>query len=364
MVGDAVSSIGSRRSSEGKAVLASVSDAVVNLGLPGASVLVAVSGGVDSTVLADALHRLADDHGLVLSLGHIHHGLRGRESDADQASAEALADRLRVAFLSDRVEPEAAREGHSSRTRPTLQEAARRLRYEALEALRRKAGASVIATAHNADDQAETVLLRLLRGCGPDGLVGIPEVSRGGAVVRPLLRVTRRDILGYAHSAGLSWREDASNLDTGYSRNRLRRDWLPGLARDFNPQLLRTIGNLAEAHQRDAEWMSSLVTAEAARSFERREDGLWIDSEHWRSLPEALARRLIQRALCDLGVGREVTRVHLARVLAFLAARRGTKARQGGRILELPGGVRVARERHMFRLYRVDAKAHARLEEN
>ena len=142
-----------------------LSRAVLDLDLVGRSVLVAASGGVDSTVLAHALCGLAETFGLAVSLGHVNHTLRGAASDADQAAVAALAGRLQIPFACERVDPHAARRGSSSRDRLTLQEAARGLRYAALDELRRKTEASVIATAHNADDQAETVLLRLMRGC-------------------------------------------------------------------------------------------------------------------------------------------------------------------------------------------------------
>ena len=326
--------------------------------------VVAVSGGVDSTVLAHAACRVADSSGLKVSLGHVNHGLRGEESERDAEFVESLAVALGCGFESERVAPVAARRGQSSRHRPTLQEAARRLRYAALERIRQRSGAALIATAHNADDQAETVLLRILRGCGPVGLGGIPEISPRDGVVRPLLSVTRGEIVAYAEACGLSWREDASNRDVRYARNRLRRDWLPGLARDFNPQLLRAIANLAEAQRRDAEWISCVVAAEAQQRFRREEGSFWIDSETWGTPHEALARRLIQYALSELGVGREVTRAHITRVLSFIEVAGGTIGGRERRILELPGGVRLRRAGRSFRLYRVNAEAHARLADN
>jgi tRNA(Ile)-lysidine synthase len=342
--------------------------------------VVAVSGGVDSTVLAHAVCSLAPSWGRDAAdsgdaeaarstgfrvwLGHINHGLRGEDSEADEVFVSNLAASLGCGIAVEGVAPNAERRGRSSRERPTLQEAARRVRYDALERIRQRTGAFCVATAHNADDQAETVLLRLMRGCGPIGLGGIPEVSPSDSVVRPLLSVTRAEIVAYAQACELSWREDASNRDVGYTRNRLRRDWLPGLARDFNPQLLRTIANLAEAQRRDAEWISAVVAVEAQQRFRREEGSFWIDSDRWGRPHEALARRLIQLALGELGVGREVTRVHLARVLSFLEVAGGTIAGRERRILELPGGVRLQRAGRSFRLYRVNAKAHARVAQN
>ncbi len=306
--------------------------------------LVAVSGGVDSVVLAHVLAELAASRGLELSLGHVHHGLRGAEADADAAFVEALAARLGARAATRRVDPGALREGRASRDRPTLQEAARRVRYDALRAMAEAADADWIATAHTADDQAETVLLRLLRGSGPDGLGGIPERSEDGRILRPLLGVSREDVEAFARERRIPWREDASNASDGYARNRLRRRWLPGLAEDFNPRLLRALAELAEGHRRDAEWIRTLVEPEAERIF-RAEDGwLRIEAKAWSERPEALARRLARLALRRAGRGRDVSRAHLERMLAFLREGRP------GTAIELPGGLELAHEGDAFRL--------------
>jgi tRNA(Ile)-lysidine synthase len=238
----------------GVEVVEEVRRAAQALGLAGRRVLAAASGGADSTVLAHVLCELAPQLGFELCLGHVNHGLRGPDSEADERFVTGLAEALGVACAARRVDPARRRAGCSSRERLTLQEAARELRYAALEEMARAQGAERIATAHHADDQAETVLLRLLRGSGPDGLGGIPERSADGRIVRPLLRVSRRQIEAFARARGILWREDRSNAKADYARNRLRRDWLPGLAADFNPRLLRAIGNLAEAQRSGASW--------------------------------------------------------------------------------------------------------------
>ncbi len=309
-------------------VARSVAEAVERLGLRGRTLVVACSGGIDSTVLADALHQA----GLDLRLGHVNHGLRGAEADADAEFVRAFAEARGLPVEVARVAPQALREGRSSRERPTLQEAARRARYDALACM----GDGPIATAHTLDDQAETVLLRLLRGAGPDGLAGIPEVS--GRVVRPLLRVPRAEIEAYARRRGLRWREDSSNRSPAYARNRLR-GWLRRLEADFNPRLLRAIGDLAEAQQRDREWIADLVAREAAARFEERPEGLVIEAKDWNGLPVSLQRRLAREALRRVGAARDVSRAHLGRVTAFLA-----EGRPGTRI-ELPGGLELVRER-------------------
>lgn len=315
-------------------------------GIEARAITVACSGGVDSVVLAHVLHEI----GLRVSIAHVHHGLRGEDADADEAFVVALAKRLGLAHAQRRVDPRAriAAAG-SSRVRPTVQEAARRLRADALRDAARELGADHVALAHNADDQAETVLLRLLRGAGPEGLGGIAERSPDGFFVRPLLRVGRREIVAHAEARGIEWREDPSNADRRYARARLRHEWLPGLARDFNPRLLRAIGDLAEAQRRESEWISLRVEQEASRCFARDARGaLRIEAGSWstEAMPDAIARRLARLALHRMGGARDVTRAHVERVVRFWRDARI------GRRLQLPGGLVLERDARGFSLAR------------
>lgn len=333
-------------------VLREIEAAVRRLGLGGRSLLLAVSGGVDSTVLVHVLQRLSRRHGLDLSIGHVNHSLRGEESDADARFVRALGAGLGIPVAVVAVDPLALREGRSSRDRPTLQEAARELRYGALERLAAGFGAGHVVTAHQADDQAETVLGRLLRGSGPDGLRGIPVRSPDGRIVRPLLRVPRAEIEAFAREQGISWREDPSNASHAYTRNRIRA-LLPRLAADFNPRLLKAIGDLAEAQARDSEWIEDLVAREAIARIApdpERNDTLMIDAKDWSALPEALALRLAREALRRAGAGRHSERVHLERMAAFLG-----DARPGSGI-EVPGGLELTREPGPEPLYRLGAQ--------
>jgi tRNA(Ile)-lysidine synthase len=331
-------------------LLRALEKSVVEWGLAGRTLLVAASAGIDSTVLWHGLQCLAAPHALRLCIGHVNHGLRGAESDADEAWLREQAAAQGLAFGARRVDPESLRVDRSHRERPTLQEAARSLRYAALEDLRRELGAEHVATAHHLDDQAETVLLRLLRGAAADALGGIPERSPDGVIVRPLLAVSRAEIEEYAGRQGLRWREDSSNAGDGYARNRLRRHWLPGLASEFNPRLLRALAHLAEAQRRDAEWIGELLDTEAERRLCCKGDRIELGSEDWRDLPEALARRLLRRALRDLGAARDVRGVHLHRMHAFLR-----KVPPPGRdkVLELPGGLRLSRLAGVYTLWRI-----------
>ena len=327
------------------------------LGFRGASLLVAVSGGIDSSVLLHGLHALREELSLELAIGHIDHGLRGGESQGDAAWVCRLGEQLGLAYEVVRVSLAASRDS-ASRTRPSIQEAARAERYAALDALREKFGATAIATAHTADDQAETVLLRLVRGCGPESLGAIPPVGRteqGTTVLRPLLRVTRTEIEAYAAARALTWREDSSNAGDDYARNRMRHDVIPLLRDGFNPQLLRTLGNLADAARADGAWLGSLVGDEVAGRLRVAEDdggrALEVECAGWGELPEALARRVVREALERVGLGREVTRSHIDRVLGFTRAGPTT-----GRALGLPLGWQWRCAGKVWRIERAEAR--------
>ncbi len=328
-------------------VLDRVRERVRALGCEGRSILVAVSGGLDSISLLHAFHVLSQDLALKLFVGHVNHGLRGAESEADEAFVAEQARARGLPFRAARVEPASLREHGPSRARPTLQEAARALRYGALRAISTELGAERIATAHSADDQAETVLLRLLRGTAPSGLAGIPDRSMDGRLVRPLLRVFRADLERFAGERGLSWREDPSNRDPRFARARLRTRWLPGLAREFNPKLLRALADLAEAQGRENAWIGGEVARQADARILQEPGALWIEARDWSEIPEAVAWRLAREALRRAGGGRDLSRTHLARVLRFLE-----RARPGKR-LELPGGLVLTGVGPRFRLSRV-----------
>ena len=216
-----------------------------NIIAPQAHILLAVSGGVDSVVMLDLFVQLAKRTNIRLSVGHIDHQLRAESGD-DAKFVEELCAEHELTYLSERV----STKKFAQEKKLSLEMAARELRYEALERLRVAAGADLIATAHTLSDQAETVLLRLLRGAGLAGLAGIAE--KRGKIVRPLLSFSRQNILEYAQQQKLWWREDKSNLDLSISRNRLRHENMPALASRFNPKLEATLARTAriarEAH--------------------------------------------------------------------------------------------------------------------
>ncbi len=317
------------------------------LDVGGGRLLVAVSGGRDSMVLLDLFRRASASRHLELVVAHVNHQLRGGEADADEQHVQAEAALAGVDYRSLRVEPEADRRTPNSRSRPTLEEAARNQRRAALLSIADQCDCTWIATAHHAGDQAETVLMRILRGTGPDGLAAMADRSPDGRWLKPLLGVMPAEIENWAKRHTIVWREDESNRDRRFMRNRLRHDWIPGLSETFNPQLLRTLGNLAEAQRRDLEWLEGLVQQAAKERIEMGPAGIRLAIDGWTETPAALARRLVRYALVEVGLGRHVTRTHLARVLDFLEL--GRAAGRDKRI-ELPEGVVLRRVDDAFLL--------------
>lgn len=211
---------------------------------PGARVLAAVSGGPDSTCLAHYLAQRAKRLGLRVTLAHVHHGLRGRAADADAAFVLGLGKRLGLPVETARADVR----GLARSERRSLEDAARKARYDALAALARRRDCSLVATGHTLSDHAETVLLHLLRGTQPEGLLGIPArrpLPPGLEVVRPLLRLRRDDVLGYLRYFKLRYRNDASNRDEALTRNWVRRNVIP-LLKKKNPKLEENLGILSD----------------------------------------------------------------------------------------------------------------------
>jgi tRNA(Ile)-lysidine synthase len=281
----------------------------------GMRVVVAVSGGGDSVGLLRAMAEAAPEIGLVLAVAHVHHGIRGTEADEDARFVTELAERLGLEFYLHRVDtPAAARE-----KRETLEEAARGLRYAWFRELIGQGKADAVATGHTLDDQAETVLHRLLRGAWTEGLSGIHPVVAcgGGAIVRPFLHMRRAEIQAWLREIGQPWREDATNANTAHTRNRIRHEVLPRLA-EFNPQIAEQLARLATIARDEESWwgqelgrlLPSLVLpgrpvrgGGRAVSTHPDEGSLGMELERLRGLAPAVRRRVLRAAAKQLGCG-------------------------------------------------------------
>jgi tRNA(Ile)-lysidine synthase len=375
---------------------------------PGDRICAAVSGGADSVALLLLLHAAnaqpRNALGVGLSAVHVHHGLRGDEADADLAFVQSLCLRLEVplhirhASVPDRVAH--AREAGQPET---VEEAARNLRYDHFRRLIAEGHADSVLTAHTLDDQAETVLMKLLRGAWTEGLSGIhpclpvesspssgsklppqsPQITpqgpqpadhgpeRTGRILRPLLAVRRADLMAFLESRNQSWRTDSTNVDDAFTRNRIRHCVLP-LLREFNPAIDEALANLAElAREDEARWQAELgrilpqllLPGRPARGGGRAvstapgESGsVALEIDRLRPLDPALRRRVVRAAARQLGA--RLSFDETARLLALaglppdsnpvdrpVAARRGPS-------LHLPSQLRAERSARELRLFR------------
>ena len=330
-----------------EALLAGVREAVAahRLWSSQARVLVAVSGGADSVALLHALLALQPVWRLSLYLAHLDHGLRP-ESAADAAFVRELGRRWRVPTTVERrpVRARCAREGWS------LEDGARRIRYQFLLETAHRYSAERVALAHTADDQAETVLMRLVRGTGLMGLCAIPvarPLADGVTVVRPLLALWRRDVVAYLQAEGLAYREDATNADGRFARNRIRHELLPLLERDYNPAIKQALTHLAETSLWDAAYLQDAAGRQWKRMVKEAGNGgasgpsVAISIPALRRQPKALQRQLVRRAIQR--IRGELGQLEFRH---WLEVERLWGERPVGTLLDLPGGVRLIRERH------------------
>ena len=253
----------------------------------GDRIVVAVSGGADSVSLLSILSVLKDDLRFSLAACHYNHRLRGEESDRDEKFVKDICAKEGIALSL----------GHAPQ--PNLyknEEMARDARYGFFEKILREGSGDKVATAHNLNDSAETLLMRLIRGTGLRGIGAIPP-SRGGKIIRPLLSIGRTEIIQYLGENKLLFRTDRTNFDKSITRNRLRLDLIPYLS-DYNPNIVETLGNCSKQFQEDYAFMEEIALDELKNLQVADEKGqLVLENQKWQKLPPALQRLVLRKAI-------------------------------------------------------------------
>ena len=256
---------------------------------------VAVSGGADSVALLYLLKELSPELGIQLCVAHVNHQLRGAESEGDEQFVRELARRLGLVCHVERV-----RASEASDSGQNLEQACREARLDFFDGLRRTGVVARVATGHTMDDQAETVLFRLLRGAGPGGLAGVLPETREG-LIRPMLGVRRTEIREWLRERGIGWREDSTNGDTRFARNRIRSGLLPQLEHEWNPRVSVLLAQTAELAREDEEYLAGEAERWAGELVTRQRDGAVVmEVEKLREAGPAMSRRVIRSVIGGL----------------------------------------------------------------
>lgn len=312
-----------------------VKNTITKYGLlkPDESVVVGLSGGPDSTALALALAEIAPSMGISVILAHYNHGLRGAESDTDEREAGRLASRLGLAFVSGKMDATDIPKGLSP------EDFYRRRRYQFFDEVAKSRRAGKIALGHNLQDQAETVLLHLIRGSGLEGLKGILPL-RDGKYIRPLLEVSRRQIIAYLKKADIAYRQDGSNESKIYLRNKIRLELLPYLKNEFNPKFDEALAQMAQILRDENNFIGECVN-EAFKStcVKKQNNKIVLNIGYLGTLHPAIRRRMLKKVLEDFNPQKNgVTFLHIDSLAKLL------QDSESGKKICLPCGIEARRE--------------------
>ena len=291
----------------------------------GDRVVLGLSGGADSMCLLHILYKLRESYGLNIICAHINHGIR-QSSDRDEAFVKTVCEALGVPLEIFRVDVGAyARKLKASRFKVGIEAAGRRLRYGYFEDCGRKLGETFkIATAHSLNDQAETVLMRLLRGAGTRGLHGIPPVRQN--IIRPLIDVSRSDIEAYCAEHGITYVQDETNLENNYTRNKLRNELIPYIAREFNPSIVDTLARSAAIYYSENDYMYEQAGIALDDCMQDLNLGVInLDIAKLLSLHDALSSRVIRRAI-NMICTEDVYHTHIESALSIARGQTGKSA--------------------------------------
>ncbi|MBN1894720.1 tRNA lysidine(34) synthetase TilS [bacterium] len=305
---------------------------------PSDRILIGVSGGVDSMVLMDLFLRIQDRHGLFLAVAHVNHGLRHEESDRDERFVKEQSESRKLPFFVRRVDAKA----HAEQYGLSIEEAARDLRFESLSDIARSEKMDRIALGHHLDDQAETVLLNLMRGAGLAGLCGIRALRL--PVIHPLLFAAKAELLEYAASRGLTSVQDQTNFDRGLRRNWVRHELIPAMQRKAGPGVSKRIARAAQTLQETYDLIEHLAQAASADAVRRETDQIFLDIVKFFNYFKSIQIHILNGIYQDLaGAGKKLDYHEIQDIFRLACAGRS------GRIRDLKGGIRVVRSgRHLI----------------
>jgi tRNA(Ile)-lysidine synthase len=300
----------------------------------GDHVLAAVSGGADSMALLVCLSHLVPRLNIILTAAHLNHGIRGIEADEDEIFIRNYCDQWSIPFIAESAEIK----NRAITTKQNLEDLARRVRYEFLRRTAAKIGAAKIAVGHNLDDQAETVLMRLLRGSGIQGMASIYPVI-DNTVIRPLLECTRAEILEFLADRKIPFREDSSNLDPRYSRNRVRKELIPYLRKCFNPHLLHVLAREAEISREIWQYLDAQAKSAFKSIQVPARNGISLDAKRLHELHPGFQKLVLRQALKECRESlKSITWDHITGMIGLCGPEKS------GCRLELPGGYIALRQ--------------------
>lgn len=287
----------------------------------GDKVLAAVSGGADSVCMLHILNRLKKDLGFSLACAHVNHGLRGEAADRDEAFVKDLCEKAEIPFYSQKFDVAAI----AAEQKLTIEEAGRYVRYKFFDELKEKHGFCKIATAHNKNDNAETVLMRIIRGTGIDGLSGI-EYRREDGVIRPVLNLSRKEIEEYCKEYSLGFCTDATNADNDYTRNKIRNLLIPYIEKEFNSAVTDSLVRLSANAAEDSRFLKGY----AKRLSERIGSPLpnhkpnCLHIESLKMLDKSIAARVIKMAAQRSSENAKLEKCHIDSIFEILDKPTGT----------------------------------------
>jgi len=295
--------------------------------------VIAASGGADSTALLVCLKTLAREARLTLTAAHLNHCIRGAEGDADAEFTRRLCETLEIPCITETIDVKKQAEDSGE----NLEACARRARYGFLRRAAQSVSARKIAVGHNRNDQAETAVFRLMRGSGIEGLSAIRPVLRNG-IVRPLIDCSRELIRNYLKDKAVQWREDSTNTDIHYARNRIRRELIPYLEKNFNPRVIDTLARETGIARETWDFIETQARAAIENLRVETEEGISLDVAGLLRLHPALQKQVLRLALKDgFGSTLNIGAAHIDNLLTIC------KKRNGGGEIRFPGGSRVIR---------------------